>query len=292
MDAQKQPPPPISRYKTVTVGAFDVTDLDRTALLQAIASRQGARTVVYSLHVGGLNLRDNPTFTDALHQADMLLPDGISVAALVKLAGGNMHRHPTTDLGWEILGTLSATLSRPVRVALVGGPPELARRAGVVIAENANAEIVHTTDGFHSDWTATVAELMANTPDVIFIGMGMPHEAHWVNTHLDALPPALLITCGGWFGHVVGDEKRAPAWMRKTGLEWLARLAQSPRRLWRRYTTGLWSVLTMVPTVLRSRWAKPQHVDPRAAHAPQNQPPPRQPVPAPPLQSGQTNSKE
>lgn len=252
--------PPLPRH-TVTVGPFEITDLDRATVLQAIsnATARQQRTVVFSLHVGGLNHRHDPEFTTALRQADFLLPDGISVALLVKLAGGSTHRHPTTDAGWQLLGLLAERWGRPVRVALIGGPAAeagragLGERAGQVMAAQPNVEVVAVDHGFHRDWTDVLSTLRAAAPDVVLVGMGMPAEARWVAEHREQLPAGLILTCGGWFGHIVGDERRAPQWMRRAGLEWLARLAQSPGRLWRRYASGLWTVVVLAPAALRGR---------------------------------------
>ena len=61
------------------------------------------------------------------------------------------------------------------------------------------------------------------------------------------------MTCGGWFGFVVGDEQRAPEWMQRIGMEWTWRLAQSPRRLAKRYALGAVRTAQLVPVQVRSR---------------------------------------
>jgi N-acetylglucosaminyldiphosphoundecaprenol N-acetyl-beta-D-mannosaminyltransferase len=64
----------------------------------------------------------------------------------------------------------------------------------------------------------------------------------------DEYRPAVGIGAGSTLAFYVGDTKRAPAWMSRSGLEWLFRLAQEPRRLWRRY---LVEGLYVVPLLLR-----------------------------------------
>lgn len=245
-------------YPTVMLGPFRVTNLDRrdllTAISELVAKRGDIPAVIFSLHVGGLNLRDNPAFLAALDKADLLVADGISVAALARIAGAKgLYRHPTTDAGWEILRTVSDQLGQIARVALIGGPVGLAERAAQELPRYAPAEVVFTSHGYHDDWTPVLEKLAVAQPDVVIVGMGMPIEALWVAQYLDALPGRLVLTCGGWFSHIVGDEKRAPIWMRRAGLEWVARLAQQPGRLWKRYATGLWSTVAMIPTALRGR---------------------------------------
>jgi len=255
-------------YRTVPVGPFRLLDLDKTALVSAIADTAVADhgrkpTLAFACHVGGLNLRSDREFVGAMQRADLAYADGVSVIALMKLAGATaVERHPTTDLGWETFVALHERLGRPVRVVLLGGPEGLAERAGAVMAAEEHIDIVHTEHGYHSDWTPVLDRLAGIKYDVLVVGLGMPAEALWAARYVDRLPNALVLTCGGWFGYIVGEEKRAPEWMRKSGLEWVARIAQSPGRLWKRYATGALSTAAMVPTALRGRRAEGRAIQP------------------------------
>jgi exopolysaccharide biosynthesis WecB/TagA/CpsF family protein len=135
----------------------------------------------------------------------------------------------------------AAKTGRLPRVALVGGPEGLAERAGAVLEGAGVAEIVHTDHGFHHDWNGSLDQLREAAPDISVIGLGAPREMVWSQQHRNDLPPGLVLTCGGWFGHLVGDERRAPQVLRHSGVEWIARVAQSPRRLGPRYARGLYS---------------------------------------------------
>lgn len=246
-------------YRAVTVGPYRLLDLDKRDLVAAIAdtavAQHGSKaTVAFACHVGGLNLRREREFVNAMQGADLVYADGVSVIALMKLAGAtSVERHPTTDLGWETIEALHERLGRPVRVALLGGPEGLAARAGEVMAAEEHIDVVHTEHGYHSDWAPVLERIGKVDYDVLVVGLGMPAEALWTARHVAKLPNALVLTCGGWFGYIVGEEKRAPEWMRNSGLEWVARIAQSPGRLWKRYATGALSTVAMVPTALRGR---------------------------------------
>jgi N-acetylglucosaminyldiphosphoundecaprenol N-acetyl-beta-D-mannosaminyltransferase len=261
-----------SDYRTVSVGPFRLLDLDKPALVAAIADTAVAQhgtkpTVAFACHVGGLNLRHDHAFVSAMQRADLAYADGVSVIALMKLAGAkSVERHPTTDLGWETFAALTERLGRPARVALLGGPEGLAARAGEVIAKEADVEVVLVEHGYHSDWAPVLERLGKTEFDVLVVGLGMPAEALWTAKHLDELPNALVLTCGGWFGYIVGEEKRAPEWMRKSGLEWMARIAQSPGRLWKRYATGALSTVAMVPTAMRGRRDDSRATQPGPGH--------------------------
>lgn len=49
----------------------------------------------------------------------------------------------------------------------------------------------------------------------------------------------VMIGIGGTFNFIAGRVKRAPRWMQSGGLEWIYRIVQEPKRLWRRYAYGL-----------------------------------------------------
>ena len=108
---------------------------------------------------------------------------------------------------------MAAVSGRPIRIALVGGPEGLAERAGIALAERHSCEIVYTSDGFRTDWDPVIQAIKDASPDIVFVGMGSPREKLWVIEHTPKLSPMLVNTCGGWFGFVTGDERRAPRWM-------------------------------------------------------------------------------
>lgn len=84
-------------------------------------------------------------------------------------------------------------------------------------------------------------------PDVLFVGLGAPKQERWIWKHKDELQVPVSIGVGAAFDFVAGTLKRAPEWMQKCSLEWLFRLYQEPRRLWKRYLIGntifIWLVL-------------------------------------------------
>ena len=196
--------------------------------------------LAFALHVGGLNARHERDFVVAMRQADIVYADGGSVVWLARLSGAtDVERAPTTDIGWEVLRGFAQRVGRVPRVALIGGPPGLAARAAEVLAAAEVAEVALVDHGFHQDWHEPLARLRAVNPDVTVIGLGAPREMVWSKQHRTELPSGLVLTCGGWFGHLVGDERRAPRVLRRSGLEWIARVAQAPTRLGPRYARGI-----------------------------------------------------
>jgi len=81
---------------------------------------------------------------------------------------------------------------------------------------------------------ATIERIRGSGARLVFVGLGCPKQEFWMQAHRAHLD-AVLVGVGQAFGIAAGIVPEAPAWMRRSGLEWLFRLASEPRRLWRRY---------------------------------------------------------
>lgn len=84
--------------------------------------------------------------------------------------------------------------------------------------------------------TEIVARINAAKPDFVWVGLGAPKQERWMAAHEDRVQ-ALMIGVGAAFDYEAGNIQRAPQWMQKHNLEWLYRLLQDPKRLFRRYFT-------------------------------------------------------
>jgi N-acetylglucosaminyldiphosphoundecaprenol N-acetyl-beta-D-mannosaminyltransferase len=82
---------------------------------------------------------------------------------------------------------------------------------------------------------AIVAEINDATPDVVWVGIGVPKQEKWMAALRPHLEAPVLIGVGAAFDFHAGLVPQAPPWLQRAGLEWAYRLAHEPRRLWRRY---------------------------------------------------------
>jgi N-acetylglucosaminyldiphosphoundecaprenol N-acetyl-beta-D-mannosaminyltransferase len=85
---------------------------------------------------------------------------------------------------------------------------------------------------------AEVKRLNASGADVVWVGLGHPKQDLWVHAYREHLDAPALMAVGAAFDFHAGAVKEAPAWMKRSGLQWLHRLASDPKRLWRRYLIG------------------------------------------------------
>src|SRR5439155_7119687 len=80
-----------------------------------------------------------------------------------------------------------------------------------------------------------VAAINKSNADVLWVGLGCPKQERWMYEHREWLKVPVIVGVGAAFDFLTGRVRRAPPWMCESGLEWLFRLREEPRRLWRRY---------------------------------------------------------
>ncbi len=77
--------------------------------------------------------------------------------------------------------------------------------------------------------------ILESQPDILLVAFGCPKQEKWINMHFRSLGVPVSVGVGGSIDFLAGKLARAPRWMQKTGIEWIFRLAQEPRRLFKRY---------------------------------------------------------
>lgn len=244
----------------VNIAGFKVFDGSSDSLVHDIVRSDKSLTTAFALHVGGINKWKNSEFRDVMNRADFVYADGIAIVLLAKIAGArHVERAPTTDIAWSVLFEFQHLYNRRPTVALVGGVPGLAEEAARVLDQRGAAEVVYVNHGYHVEPATIIDGLNSSRPDILFVGMGMPAEAHWTDANIRAHSARIVMTCGGWFGFLSGQEKRAPLPAQRIGLEWVWRISQDPRRLWKRYVLGAVTTVRLAfRTIYERRHARRQ----------------------------------
>jgi N-acetylglucosaminyldiphosphoundecaprenol N-acetyl-beta-D-mannosaminyltransferase len=216
----------------VLTSAEALDEIDRL-----VTSRKGGAVFTPNVdHVVKAEL--NPAFRAAYQHASLSLADGMPLVWVSRLIGRALpERVAGSDL---IVPLLRRAATRGWRVYLLGGAAGvapaaaemLARDLGVVVAGWDDAQI--GPDGL--DRTGdSVARAKAAQPDLILVALGPPKQELWIARSLSGVGPAVGVGVGASLDFLVGKYRRAPEWLGRIGLEWLYRLLQEPRRLWRRY---------------------------------------------------------
>jgi N-acetylglucosaminyldiphosphoundecaprenol N-acetyl-beta-D-mannosaminyltransferase len=86
--------------------------------------------------------------------------------------------------------------------------------------------------------SAAVERINIAKPDILLVAFGPPKQEKWIYKYYKSLNTSIFVGIGGSLDFISGRIQRAPKWMQDSGLEWLFRLCQEPRRLWKRYLIG------------------------------------------------------
>ena len=93
---------------------------------------------------------------------------------------------------------------------------------------------------------AVIERINETKPDFVWIGLGAPKQEKWMAAHQGKIN-GLMLGVGAGFDYYAENIKRAPMWMQKSNLEWLYRLMQDPKRLFKRYlntnTKFIWNAM-------------------------------------------------
>ena len=208
------------------------------AIEEWIAQRQPHYVCVTSVH-GIVESQGNNSLRRAHNAADLVTPDGMPLVWLARLHGlEHVERVYGPDL---MLALCHRSISKGYRHFLYGGaegvPDRLANRLNrrypeLQIVGNYSPPFRPLTDEEDKQIIQMINE--AN-PDVVWIGLSTPKQERWMAEHIGRLTAPVLVGVGAAFDYHSGLKRQAPRWMQRSGLEWLFRLANEPRRLWRRY---------------------------------------------------------
>lgn len=206
------------------------------AELAVSASQHAQPRVLAFVNAHALNLaaRDG-AFAAHLADADLLLRDGSGLALLLRWLG----RPPGRNLnGTDLIPRLLAACNGQSLAVLGTRDPYLQQGLNAIGRQFMPRSRLRAMDGFQAA-ECYVEMLQRFRPQLVLLAMGMPRQEALAQRLREALDAPCLIICGGAIvDFLAGRTRRAPAWLRRLGLEWLWRLGQEPARLFIRYVVG------------------------------------------------------
>lgn len=174
----------------------------------------------------------DPQFAKVLHDADLVIPDGIGVIYAAKILGRPLKgRVPGVDFAAKLMDRMAASGKR---LYLLGAKPGVAEDAAKNLqAQHPGLIICGTHDGYFKEDAPVIAAIREAKADVVFVCLGFPRQEEWAAARSAETGAKLLIGLGGSLDVFAGRVQRAPEAMQKMGLEWLFRLYQEPSRIGR-----------------------------------------------------------
>jgi len=159
----------------------------------------------------------------------------------------------------------------------LGGQGNVAQQAANKLVENNPNLIISGVDApfvnitgkkaitFEEDDAAVVEKINLANPDILLIAFGNPKQELWFARNKYRLKAGVAIGIGGTFEFITGSVSRAPKWVQKSGCEWIYRISQDPKRLWKRYAIGITKLSALTIPLLFQHWTRncsPTHVEP------------------------------
>ena len=213
-------------------------DLALERIVELVDAREGGSVFTPNVdHV--VKAETNDAFRGAYERADLCLVDGTWLLWASRLLNAPL---PEKVSGSDLVGPLcTLAAGRRWRVYLLGGGPGVARDAAARMSGEFGVDVVGwdspfvQSDGSMGDSDAILGRLRQAEPDLVLIALGAPKQELWIDRFSGQIAPAVSIGVGGSLDFLTGRVRRAPPWMSRCGLEWMYRLVQEPRRMWRRY---------------------------------------------------------
>jgi N-acetylglucosaminyldiphosphoundecaprenol N-acetyl-beta-D-mannosaminyltransferase len=229
--------------KSVSFGPIRADAVTRHEALQKVEEmvQRCKGGVVFTPNVDHVVLADaNPSMRAAYSRANLALADGMPLLWAARLL--------RTALPEKVSGSdfvpfiLEYAAKVGWKVYFLGGGAGIAARARDRVSKKlpslhvvgVDAPDINLNDSSEAR-AAIVGRIRTAGPDLVFVALGAPKQELWIDLVRDDLCPAVLLGVGGTLDFLSGNVRRAPLWVSRVGLEWLFRLFQEPRRLWRRY---------------------------------------------------------
>jgi N-acetylglucosaminyldiphosphoundecaprenol N-acetyl-beta-D-mannosaminyltransferase len=173
---------------------------------------------------------------EIVNRCELVTADGQAVVWASRLLGDPLpSRVAGIDLMWELFALAER---RRYRLFILGASADvLARAVEQIRTRHPGLLVAGTHDGYFpaEQEAAVAAEIAAARPHMLFVAMSSPRKEYFLSRHGRTLGVPLIMGVGGAIDVAAGVTRRAPPVMQRAGLEWLVRLAQEPRRLFRRY---------------------------------------------------------
>ena len=229
----------------VNILGIDIDKVDMFNTLKRIEGfiAQGGPHQIITLNVDFVVIASKDLeFKNIIKAADLVVPDGVPLLWSAKFLGTPLlERVNGTDL---VYACCKLAAQKGYTVYLLGAAPGV----GIAAAEKLAAiyprlKIAGVYSPPYGEFTQIekekiVHQIISVQPQILFVAFGNPKQERWIKENMNKINVPVCIGVGASFDFISGKLKRAPRWMQKIGLEWLHRLFQEPRRLWKRYLIG------------------------------------------------------
>lgn len=229
------------------------TIIDSMTMSETIDSVKGYIDRNEPLHLMGVNadkinmLQTNERLKKIINECGIINADGASVILASKFLKKEL---PERVAGIDLMQKLVILAEeKGYSVYFLGAKQEIVEKTTLALKErHPDLKVAGFRNGYfdENEWEDIAETLKESNAQIVFVGITSPKKEYLVEFLQKQGLTSVFMGVGGSFDVIAGVIPRAPLWMQKLNLEWLFRVMQEPRRLFKRYFVGNWKFIIAV----------------------------------------------
>lgn len=196
-------------------------------------TKSNSSNIIISLNtLSFLKAVKDDEFKGIIRNSALIIPDGMGIILASKILNAPIRNRIT---GIQLLEqACSLSQKYKYKIYLLGSKQKIIEKAYTNIRlKYPIAKIAGYRNGYFSEKEGKeiAREISSLKPHFLFVGLGQPKQEKWIFDNIDVLNIPFCAGIGGSFDVISGKLKRAPEWIQKSGLEWLYRTIQQPKKI-------------------------------------------------------------
>ena len=232
----------LGNNKRINILNIDIDVLNMKQTVELVEKYIVTKTPLHLMGVNADKINEcnkNVRLRQIVNSCGVINADGASVVMASKFLKKELpERVAGIDLMIELVELCE---KKQYSMYLLGATSEVVNKTSEVLKEKyPKLKIAGVHDGYFKDneWNEICEKIKTCNPDVVFVGITSPKKEYLIEYLQENDCESVLMGVGGSFDVISGKIPRAPLWMQKLNLEWLFRVIQEPKRLFKRYFIG------------------------------------------------------
>ena len=187
-----------------------------------------------------VEMQSDSQLRQSVNSSDLINADGQAVVWASKLLGEGLEERVT---GIDLMTNLvKLAFEKNYKIFFLGAQEKVLLELVNIYSSKYSKDIIagFRNGYFKKEEEKDIAKQIASSgANILFVAISSPTKENFLYTHRELLSEVnFIMGVGGSFDVIAGKVKRAPLWLQTIGMEWLYRLYQEPKRMWRRYLIG------------------------------------------------------
>ncbi|MDZ7331721.1 MAG: WecB/TagA/CpsF family glycosyltransferase [candidate division KSB1 bacterium] len=223
--------------RKINVLGYPVDNLTSDEIIEQIteAINRRAKTHVLAINANKFyQSRTDPLLARIMREAEIVIPEYAFVWAAKKL------NQPLAEhIGGIMLmrKLLEVAQRNDFSFFFLGAKPEVINQMVIKVKRQYGDQIVAGWHhGYFADDTEVIEQINRSGANILFVAMGVPRQEYFIHNNRSKIQVPVMLGVGGSFDVFAGIRKETPSYLRH-GFEWIYRLIQDPKNLWKRYLT-------------------------------------------------------